>query len=194
MYRSKEGKYYHIHGSLEATTTLNMIGLPGHRPDLTDYNEIIKVPLPKQSADIETIGKAVSQFTVPELEELNAKHRQAGVEVLRHSDFMDSPHGREAAKTPLWLLEPLEKTTPPVSFSTSNTSPPQILSGIKVLDLTRIIAGPSITRILAEYGAEVLKITSPKLSDVPFFQVDGYLPRKCLLTSGMWESALRIWI
>ena len=30
-----------------------------------------------------------------------------------------------------------------------------------------------ITRILAEYGADVLKITSPNLSDVPFFQVDG---------------------
>lgn len=28
-------------------------------------------------------------------------------------------------------------------------------------------------RILAEYGADVLKITSPNLSDVPFFQVDG---------------------
>lgn len=28
-------------------------------------------------------------------------------------------------------------------------------------------------RILGEYGADVLKITSPNLSDVPFFQVDG---------------------
>jgi len=45
MYRTKEQKYYHIHGSLEATTTLNMIGLPGNRPDLTNYNEIIKVLL-----------------------------------------------------------------------------------------------------------------------------------------------------
>lgn len=47
------------------------------------------------------------------------------------------------------------------------------LSGIKVLELCRIIAGPVITRILGEYGADVLKITSPNLSDVPFFQVDG---------------------
>jgi hypothetical protein len=46
MYRTKEGKYYHIHGSLEATTTLNMIGLEGHRPDLTDYNDIVKVYSP----------------------------------------------------------------------------------------------------------------------------------------------------
>jgi crotonobetainyl-CoA:carnitine CoA-transferase CaiB-like acyl-CoA transferase len=30
-------------------------------------------------------------------------------------------------------------------------------------------------RGLAEYGAEVIKVTSPNLSDVPFFQVDGNL-------------------
>src|SRR5690554_449981 len=46
------------------------------------------------------------------------------------------------------------------------------LAGIKVLELCRVIAGPVMGRILAEYGADVLKITSPNLSDVPFFQVD----------------------
>lgn len=54
----------------------------------------------------------------------------------------------------------------------------KILSGIKVLDLSRIIAGPTITRILGEYGAEVLKVTSPHLSDVPFFQVDGNMGKR----------------
>jgi crotonobetainyl-CoA:carnitine CoA-transferase CaiB-like acyl-CoA transferase len=49
----------------------------------------------------------------------------------------------------------------------------RILEGIKVLELCRIIAGPTIGRILAEYGADVLKVTGPGLSDVPFFQVDG---------------------
>jgi crotonobetainyl-CoA:carnitine CoA-transferase CaiB-like acyl-CoA transferase len=44
---------------------------------------------------------------------------------------------------------------------------------MKVLELCRIIAGPTVARILTEYGADVLKITSPNLSDVPFFQVDG---------------------
>ena len=50
---------------------------------------------------------------------------------------------------------------------------PRILEGIKVLELCRIIAGPTVVCILGEYGADVLKVTSPKLSDVPFFQVDG---------------------
>jgi crotonobetainyl-CoA:carnitine CoA-transferase CaiB-like acyl-CoA transferase len=37
------------------------------------------------------------------------------------------------------------------------------LSGIRVLDLTRVIAGPVGTRTLAAHGAEVLTVTSPNL-------------------------------
>lgn len=44
--------------------------------------------------------------------------------------------------------------------------------------MCRIIAGPTITRILGEYGAEVQKVTSPNLSDVPFFQVDGNMGKR----------------
>lgn len=69
------------------------------------------------------------------------------------------------------MVECIETTTPPSPLPATNDGRP--LSGIKVLELCRIIAGPTITRILAEYGADVLKITSPHLSDVPFFQVDG---------------------
>jgi hypothetical protein len=68
-------------------------------------------------------------------------------------------------------VEQLESDTPVCPFPKSEDK--RVLSGIKVLELCRIIAGPVITRILAEYGADVLKITSPNLSDVPFFQVDG---------------------
>jgi crotonobetainyl-CoA:carnitine CoA-transferase CaiB-like acyl-CoA transferase len=61
----------------------------------------------------------------------------------------------------------------PPSADHGPSNKPQILSGIRVLELCRIIAGPAIGRTLAEYGAQVIKITSPNLSDVPFFQVDG---------------------
>ncbi|EFX04776.1 caib baif family enzyme [Grosmannia clavigera kw1407] len=132
LYRTKRPEqYYHIHGSLEASTTLRMIGLEPFRPDLTEHKDIV-----------DTIESHVEKYTIEELEELNAKHTQAGVPAFKHEEFLLTPHVR-----------------------------PNLLH--MILELCRIVAGPTMGRILAEYGADVLKITSPNLSDVPFFQVDG---------------------
>ena len=77
-------------------------------------------------------------------------------------------------KLPPWSVTNLEADSPPIPFKPAlANSAIKPLEGIKVLELCRIIAGPIVTRILGEYGADVLKITSPHLSDVPFFQVDG---------------------
>lgn len=46
------------------------------------------------------------------------------------------------------------------------------LSGLKVLELTRIIAGPAIGRGLAEHGAIVLRITSDTIPDSVLLQPD----------------------
>lgn len=75
---------------------------------------------------------------------------------------------------PPWSVDNLEDRTTKCPLPSATAGQPvKPLEGIKVLELCRIIAGPTITRILGEYGADVLKITSPNLSDVPFFQVDG---------------------
>ena len=46
------------------------------------------------------------------------------------------------------------------------------LSGVRVLDLTRVIAGPVCGRTLAAHGAEVLAISSPNLPNLPRLVVD----------------------
>ncbi|KAI2469252.1 CoA-transferase family III [Annulohypoxylon bovei var. microspora] len=162
LYETKNrGEYYHIHGSLEATTTLEMIGLPAFLPGLTDYHDCIG-----------TIEGAVRQFSGAELEKLNREYRQAGVPVLTNEKYQKTAHGRAMASLPLFTVKPLGVDTPPVPFAESANGPSQCLQGLRVIELCRVIAGPTIGRSLAAHGASVLKITSSQLPDVPFFQLD----------------------
>ncbi|GAB1320643.1 hypothetical protein MFIFM68171_10853 [Madurella fahalii] len=167
LYRTKNpGEYYHIHGSLDADVTLEMLGLPKHNPELTDYRTIIN-----------HIESAVMRYTTAELDQLNLQNRQAGIQALTWDQFQRTPHGRALAQLPPLTVRPnpSDTTTPPVPFPppTGATNPAATaLRGIKVLELCRIIAGPTIGRSLAAHGASVLKVTSPHLPDVPFFQLD----------------------
>ena len=82
LYETKNpGEYFHIHGSLEASKTLNMIGLEAYRLDMTDYRQCIDL-----------IEKHVRQYTAAELEVMNAKIKNAGVTALKWEDFRKTSH------------------------------------------------------------------------------------------------------
>jgi crotonobetainyl-CoA:carnitine CoA-transferase CaiB-like acyl-CoA transferase len=56
------------------------------------------------------------------------------------------------------------------------------VAGVRVLDLTRVIAGPVATRTLALWGADVLRVDPPGLPEIEWQHLDGGAgKRSCLL-------------
>ena len=73
-------------------------------------------------------------------------------------------------------------------------SAPRPLSGVRVLDLTRVLAGPSSARALAEHGADVLKVTAAHLPDSGLVEIDtgiGKLSTRLDLRTPQGSDTLR---
>jgi len=94
-------------------------------------------------------------------EALEAAAAEAGLVVTACRSFAEwdaHPQGRAVAKLPLLSIERIGEA-PPLKLGAADRP----LAGIKVLDLTRIIAGPVCGRTLAAHGGDVLLVTAAHL-------------------------------
>ncbi len=106
-----------------------------------------------------------------------------------HDEWMAHPQGKAIATLPVLTIERIGDA-PPIPFTTGDRP----LSGVRVLDLSRVIAGPVAGRTLAAHGADVMLVTSPKLPAIPWLTIDtgrGKLSTSIDLETDEGRDALR---
>lgn len=114
----------------------------------------------------------------------NEKYGQAGTICWSPGEFQASDHGKAISKVGLYEIHHHKnpKQEPCWWPSTPNTNVKRPLAGLKVVDLTRVIAGPAITRSLAEMGASVMRVVAPHVADLSIVHPD--------LNWGKWNCFL----
>ncbi|MEM9763136.1 MAG: CoA transferase [Pseudomonadota bacterium] len=115
----------------------------------------------------EAVAQAVGQWGKTALE--TAILEAGGCAAAMHSlaEWQDHPQGRAVARTPLIEWRDNDAAGRPLA-----------LEGLRVLDLTRVLAGPVATRFLAGFGARVLRIDPPDWSE-PGVEPEVTLGKRC---------------
>lgn len=110
----------------------------------------------------ESVSAAIARRDADDLEQSIADARASGGTVRTREEWLAHPQGEYLS------------TRPVVEIARVGDAPPEPgpegdrpLSGIRVLDLTRILAGPIAGRTLAEHGADVLMVTAEGLPQIP---------------------------
>jgi len=119
---------------------------------------------------------AVSLRGGDELEQAIVTAGGAAARVRSASDWRAHPQGEATIGLSPLDLEPGAAEAPALP-------PPGPLpcSGLRVLDFTRVIAGPVGTRMLAALGAEVLRIDAPQMPELELHVLDGMVGKRSAL-------------
>jgi hypothetical protein len=157
IYECQDGAFLHLHASLNPDPSLKAIGLPRDRPELVTNEEawapFISKMKEKSAADWDQI--------------LADGFRQASTVCFTPDEFAATMQGQAQNGIGLYQIHhhPDSSQRPGWWQSVESTSVRRPLAGLKVVDLTRIVAGPSIGRGLAELGASVMRVTGPHIAD-----------------------------
>jgi crotonobetainyl-CoA:carnitine CoA-transferase CaiB-like acyl-CoA transferase len=128
-------------------------------------------------ANTDSIAKAVAKWDALELENAIDEARVCGGMIRTNEEWLQEPHGKILAAKPVVEIIKIGDSEPEPMPAGDRP-----LSGIKALDLTRILAGPITGRTLAEHGADVLMVSAPHLPQVWSYVADtSHGKRSCYL-------------
>ena len=150
LHECADGRWVHLHGAFPrlAEPTRKVLGIA-------------------EGADAATVAAAVAKWEAQALEDALADAKTCGAMVRTRDEWAAHEQGRAVGALARVEIEKIGESEPePVG----DLSRP--LGGVRVLDLTRILAGPTNGRTLAEHGADVLLVNSPTLDNVLPFVMD----------------------
>ncbi|MBR1133080.1 CoA transferase [Bradyrhizobium iriomotense] len=159
-YRAKDGRF------------VTMIGLHPHLRDaLLDYFQC--------SNSAHAIQAAVEKKPVQQIEdEMAARRIPAGI-VRSPEEWLAHPQGAATAKLPMVQIEQRTSKGDNRRLGRARARP---LEGVRVIEMAHLVAGPTIGRLLAEQGADVIKIQPPVGDWVLPLWLDVNWGKKCILT------------
>lgn len=149
FFPTRDGRWVFLHPSFPESA-LKLHRLVGEPPDREDA------------------ARKVLGWNALDLENAIAAAGVCGAMVRTAEEWDHSEQGRILAARP--VVEVIKIADSPVEPLPSQGEAP--LSGVRTLDLTRVLAGPTCARTLAQYGSEVLYITGPDLPSTPRFVTD----------------------
>ena len=178
IYKTKDGRFVHVHGSMNPEPTLKGLGLGVEGEEGDDFETVV-----------ERIGKKVGEWDSSELNRaMNEEWKQAGTVAWSTEEFKESEHGKANEGVGLWEIEKVEDEGWGkgwwVEGKGVKSGVERPLAGLKVVDLTRVIAAPSISRGLAQMGASVMRITGEGVTDMSSLHPD--------LNWGKWNAHLNL--
>ena len=121
----------------------------------------------------ESIERAVRGWKSGDIEEALAEAKAIGAIARTREEWLSSPQGLHLAPRVPVEVEMIGDGAP-LGFGPGERP----LSGIRVVDMGHVLAGPVISRQLAEQGAEVLHVSAPHQPDPAHIVIDTGLGKR----------------